>query len=279
MKENIRNFKNNLIQAYFRNRIYGDDNYNRILLRKKPYKFIFILSHMRSGSSLLTHILVSNPAVIGFGESHIKYNCEADFNKLMMKAYYQYQEFSQFPEHLNKLKMNQTYVLDKILHNQKIVNNRLINLDSISVIFLIREPERTLASLLDLKSHWNQKNAFDYYIDRLSKLVKYAEQINNPQRTLFITHEQLLNQTKFTLNKLQQFLQTKQPFSEEYELTRSTGQKYIGDHKGNIKAGKIIRQNRKLNHQIEENLLTESRHHYQQCCQTLAKLCTNITNN
>lgn len=279
MKENIRNFKNNLIQTYFHKRIYLGANYDKVLLRKEPYKFIFILSHMRSGSSLLTHILISNPAVIGFGESHIKYNSEADFNKLMMKVYYQYQNFSQFPEHLTRLRMNQTYVLDKILHNQKIVNEKLINLASISVIFLVREPARALASLLDLKSHWNQKNAFDYYNDRLRKLVEYAEQINNPQRSLFITHDQLLNQTEVTLNKLQQFLQTKQPFSEEYELTRSTGQKHVGDHKGNIKAGKIIRQKRKLNHQIEENLLTESRHHYQQCCQTLAKLCTNITNN
>ncbi len=279
MKENIRAFKNNFIKTYFHNRIYLSNKFNKILLRKKPYKFIFILSHMRSGSSLLTHILVSNHAVIGFGESHTKYNSQADFNKLMMKVYYQYQEFSQFPEHLSRLKMNETYVLDKILHNQKIVNEKLIDLASIAVIFLVREPERTLASLLDLKPHWKQNNAFDYYNDRLNKLVKYAEQINDPQRSLFLTHEQMLNQTESALNKLQQFLGTEQPFSEEYELTRSTGQKHVGDPKGNIKAGKIIREKRKLNHQIDENLLTESRHNYQECCQKLTQLCSSITNN
>lgn len=276
MKEFIRNFKNKIVQNYFYNRLNFSANPTQILGRKEPLKFVFILSHMRSGSSLLTHILISNPAIIGFGESHIVYYSEDDFKKLMMKSYYQFQEFSKFPEHLSRLKMNHTYVLDKILHNQKILNEDLLNSDSIYLIFLLREPERSLASLLDLKPHWNQENAYEYYTDRLRKLVDYAKQVNNPEKSLFLTHEQVLNQTELTLAKLQEFLQTEQPFSEEYELNRSTGQRYIGDYKGNIKAGKIVRQKRELNHEIDEQLVIESRHHYDRCCQELSQLCSRL---
>lgn len=276
MKEVIRSFKNNIIQKYFKKRIYGSNNPEIILGRKTPYKFVFILSHMRSGSSLLSHILISNPAIIGFGESHNLYQSEEDLKRLMMKAYFQFQEFSKFPQDLSKLKMDHTYVLDKILHDQKIVNQDLLNLPNISVIFLLREPERTLASLLDLKPQWNQQEAYQYYTERLQKLVEYAKQINDKNRTLFVTHEQVLNQTELTLSKLQEFLQTEQPFSEEYEIKSTTGKKNIGDYKGNIKAGKIVRQKRELNHEIDQELLEKSNYIYQQYCQDLTQLCDHI---
>jgi LPS sulfotransferase NodH len=37
------------------------------------YEFVHILSHMRSGSTLLAHLLASHPEIIGYGETHIRY--------------------------------------------------------------------------------------------------------------------------------------------------------------------------------------------------------------
>ncbi len=276
MKTAIRSLKNTIINTYFQQRINFGNSPEQILGRKKPYQFIFILSHMRSGSSLLTHILISNPAIIGFGESHIRYNSIDDLNRLMMRAYYQFQEFSKFPDDLDKLKMNHTYVLDKILHDQKILNQELINYPNIKVIFLLREPSRTLASLLDLKPHWNEQEAYQYYTERSQKLVEYAQQIDDKNRALFITHEQVLNETESTLKTLQNFLETEQPFSEEYEITSTTGKKNVGDYKGNIKAGKIIRKKRELNYDINPELVATSQSNYQDCCEKLEKLCTTI---
>ena len=37
------------------------------------YELLFVLGHMRSKSSLLVHLLNSNPEVLGYGETHIGY--------------------------------------------------------------------------------------------------------------------------------------------------------------------------------------------------------------
>jgi hypothetical protein len=232
---------------------------------------------MRSGSSLLTHILVSNPEIIGFGESHIKYSCELDFKKLMMKVYCQFQEFKKFPEDLTKFSMDHTYILDKVLHNQKFLDHSFLLSEQIYTIFLLRKPQRTLASLLDLKPHWNQEDAFNYYGDRLLKLQEYAQIINNKKRTLLITHAQILNQTDRVLETLQNFLGTKVAFSEEYNILESTGKRDIGDHRGNIKAGKIIRTPRKLNnYEISPELIEKGVNLYDECRNKLSKYCQTI---
>ena len=62
----IRDFKNSTAEKYYQLRIKTIPEPCRIFLRLKPYKILFILSHMRSGSSLLTHILNSNPEIIGY---------------------------------------------------------------------------------------------------------------------------------------------------------------------------------------------------------------------
>jgi hypothetical protein len=277
MHKYIQELKNNLVHKYFENRIYQESNPYKVLGRKNPYKVIFILSHMRSGSSLLTHILASNPEVIGFGESHLKYSSELDFKKLMMKVYCQFQEFKNFPEDLTKFSMDHTYILDKVLHNQKFLDNSFLRSEQIYTIFLIREPQRTFASLLDLKPHWNQEDAFNYYGDRLLKLQEYAQIINNKKRTLLITHAQILNQTDRVLETLQNFLGTKVAFSEEYNILESTGKRDIGDYRGNIKAGKIIRTPRKLNnYEISPELIEKGVNLYDECRNKLSKYCQTI---
>src|SRR5262245_57001546 len=48
----------------------------------KPASTILILGHMRSGSTLLLHILLTNPEVIGCGERNAVYRSPEDFDKL-----------------------------------------------------------------------------------------------------------------------------------------------------------------------------------------------------
>ncbi len=58
--------------------------FNR-LLKSEKRKMLFVCGHMRSGSSLLLHILNTNPEVLGFGEMHIKYHSEKDFGRAVFK--------------------------------------------------------------------------------------------------------------------------------------------------------------------------------------------------
>jgi hypothetical protein len=275
----IRNIKNQLVKQYFHTRIYGRKAPYQILLRNQDYKILFILSHMRSGSSLLSHILISNPEIIGFGESHLKYQSELDFKKLMMRVYFQHQEFSKIPDHLYKFNMNHQYILDKVLHDQKFLTNDFLNSPQVYVIFLLRQPQQTIPSLLDLKPHWNQKDAYEYYRQRLLTLEKYAQIIVNAERTLLLTYNQILDQTFSVLKTLQQFLKTETEFSEKYQILKTTGQKNIGDYKGNIKAGKIVRTQRNINIQIDEEIIKKAEYSYQESTKTLSKYCQIITSN
>ncbi len=267
----IQKIKNNLTQEYFKFRINNNSNPYQINFRKKPYKIIFILSHMRSGSSLLTHLLVSNPDIMGFGESHLQYESEWDFKRLMMRIYWQHQEFSKFPEHFYKFKMNHQYILDKVLHDNKFINDDFLTSKQVYVIFLLRNPEQTIPSLLDLKPHWNEENAYNYYTERLLSLQKYAEKINDSNKCLLLTYHQLLDNTNSALLSLQNFLQTSQEFSEEYTILNTTGKKNIGDYKGNIKAGKIIRNQRKIDLKIDQFLLEKAKEIYDNSYEQLAK--------
>lgn len=277
-RESIRNIKNQIIYQYFKTRIYGTKEPDQILFKNNPYQILFILSHMRSGSSLLSHILISNPEIIGFGETHLKYESEVDFKRLMMRVYWEHQEFSKIPEHLNQFKMNHGYILDKVLHDRKFLNDDFLNSKQVYAIFLLREPSRTIPSLLDLKSHWNQNNAYQYYAERLLTLQKYAEKIADKNRTLFITYNQLLENTNASLLHLQTFLNTKQAFSEEYSILKTTGKKNIGDYKGNIQAGKIIRTQRNINIEIDSEIINKAQSDYNKCVEILSQYCQVITN-
>ncbi|MEQ9551075.1 MAG: sulfotransferase family protein [Coleofasciculus sp. G3-WIS-01] len=275
LRHRIRLYKNDLVSGYFHFRINTLADPYTILGRAQPYKILFILSHMRSGSSLLTHLLNSNSEIIGYGETHIQYDSEQDFKNLFLKVYLHSREFTKL-EDLNKLQMNHKYVLDKVLHDNKFLTEDFLRSQQIYALFLLREPQRSLASIMDLKPHWNEETACHYYINRLSSLVSYAQLINSKKRSMFLTYEQLLNHTDSVFMALKQVLETRENFSEQYEVLRTTGMPNVGDHKGNIKAGRIIRNQRKLENIISAELIDKARLHFDKCSETLSEYCSTI---
>jgi hypothetical protein len=258
--------KDQLIKTYFNLRINNTQEPYQILFRKKPLKILFILSYMRSGSSLLTHLLNTNPDIIGYGETHLKYTSEQNFKDLITKVYWQMREY----------KMNHTYVMDKVLHNNKFINYDFLQLPQVYSIFLLREPQRTLASICDLKPHWGQQKAVNYYGDRLSMLANYAQFINNQEHCLLLTYEQILNNTDLIFSKLQEFLQTQTDFSEKYQILSTTGVKGVGDSSENIKAGNIVRESRKLSTEISSDVVLKAKEHFDKYQTILLQYCQHI---
>lgn len=275
LRHRIRLYKNALVAGYFNFRINTLADPYTFLGRPQPYRVLFILSHMRSGSSLLTHLLNANPEIIGYGETHIQYTSAQDFKNLCLKVYFHSREFTKI-EDLKKLQMNQKYVLDKVLHDNKFLREDFLNCEEIYALFLLREPQRSLPSMLNLKPHWNEQNAYDYYIKRLSSLVRYAQLINSQKRTMFLTYEQLLNHTDLVFTTLKDILETRANFSEQYEVLKTTGMPSIGDYKGNIKAGRIIRNQRELDNRISPELIDKAQRHFHDCVATLSKYCRTI---
>jgi hypothetical protein len=268
-RESLRHLKNDIIRQYFEFRINTPSDPYSILFKPQPYRILLILSHMRSGSSLLSHILSSNPEIIGYGETHLHYASERDFKNLIFKVYANRSDSQ-------NLQMSHKYVLDKVLHNNKFVDIEFMNSEKLYTIFLVREPRRSLPSIIDLKPKWTEEKAVHYYAGRLPVLEDYAKLIHNKERSLFITHDQLLNQTPAVFDALQNLLGTQQAFSEEYNVFKTTGTKGIGDSKGNIKAGRIIRDRRKIDRNVAPDLVAQGMRAFEQCVATLSEYCTTI---
>ncbi len=163
---------------------------------------------MRSGSSLLSSILCSNPEILGYGETHTQYYSEFDLKKLMFKVYWKGQDYRNWRD-LKKMRMDHKYILDKVLHNNKIIDENLLTSERLYSIFIIREPKRTIPSIPDLKPHWSEEEALNYYLNRLLSLERYSKLINNKERSLLIRHDQLINDTELVFKALKNFLGTK----------------------------------------------------------------------
>ncbi|MEL6232250.1 MAG: sulfotransferase family protein [Cyanobacteria bacterium J06627_3] len=277
-RQRIREYKNDLVQTYFDYRIEAASQPYGVAFRGKPYRFLLLLSHMRSGSSLLTHLLTTNPEVIGYGETHTNYADANDFKTLLKKVYWQAQDFRTLAD-MQNLRMNHQYVMDKVLHNKKFLDHDFLQSEQVYAIFLLREPARSLASIADLKPHWNQQDTIEYYSQRLAMLVEYARLINNRQRMLVVSYEQLLENTPQVLMTLQNFLHTQTPFTEEYRVLKTTGMKGVGDSKGNIKAGKIVRSQRQLTQSFPAELVEQAKQAHGDCRAALMELCQSVEGN
>jgi len=243
----------------------------RLKMRNESHDFIFMLSHMRSGSSLLTHILNANPEVAGFGENHVQYRSKQDLKSLILRTAWKLRQF----------KLSEKYVLDKILHDELVVDRNLLLSEDVRFIFLVRHPHETLASIVKLFSNqkWTIEKATEYYIERLSTLADYAKTVNDPQRCLFISHQQLIDQTDQTFAALQDFLGVDHPFREEYEILPTTGKKFVGDSSKKIKQGRIVRDSSSSQHNdiaIPPELLGSAIQAFEQCCATLKQHCRTL---
>ena len=102
-------------------------------------KYLFIISHMRSRSSVLSHILGSNPDVCGYAELHVPYRSRrALFTMRLMLS------------NDLKCKLTNKYLLDKILHDRFFVADKIFTIAKPKVIFLLRDPESTFKSIIDM---------------------------------------------------------------------------------------------------------------------------------
>jgi len=232
-------------------------------------KKLLVLSHMRSGSSLLSQILISNPEVCGIGETFTKYYSDQEFIKVIANVHFS----------LRKLPVKETYIFDKILHPHLLVNQDILNYDDIYLIFLIREPKGSLSSMLKLFPDWTEDRAYVYYTTRLEKLQEYAQLKEDKSQKMFITYEQLCgDENKVIFQMFQEMLQVQHPFTEKYEILRTTGRKFVGDPSGNIKAGKIIKkQSDKNKPEISGDLLEKAQAYFNQCYENLSNSCMSLS--
>lgn len=207
------------------------------ILRRKP-KFLLIFGHMRSGSTMLSHILMSHPEVQGLGESNRVYNASSDFWKLVLKC------TTKRPLSLFK----QNFFLDQINHNYLLQNTELIKSSQFFIIILVRVPHHSTASLMRLSeefydSAWNCEKAERYYIERLNYLKQLQNDWMNSANLVQVDYDSFLSNPDSHLQKLSAMLRLQTPLNRDYKIFSFTGKK--GDPSPDIQTGTIIRSSEK----------------------------------
>ncbi len=109
---------------------------------REPYEYILILASARSGSTLLVHILSSNPEICGMGESKISVTSPAGYNLIAGKNMYIHWR-SKMPR-----TGDERYILDKLVHNHLLdpQDIALLKNPRVRIVFLLREPIGTITS-------------------------------------------------------------------------------------------------------------------------------------
>ncbi len=196
--------------------------------------YLFVLSHMRSFSSLLCHVLGSHPEISGYGEAHQSYVGRRDLDRLVKTVRVQNGDAA-----LGR------YVLDKILHNQHEIAPVMIARPDVRWMFLLRNPGDTITSIVNMAHSFKHTGPYsdpiqvaDYYIARVKWMAQFGEQ--HGHAALFVDSERLVDDTDAVLASLTRWLELATPLSREYRTFPLTGTPGHGDPSPNIRTGRVV---------------------------------------
>ena len=234
---------------------------------REPQRAVLLFAHMRSGSTLLHHLLISHPEIIGRGERNEVFAGSRDLDRLKLDVYLHRGQF--FRVH--------RFVADQINHNRFLKSEALLNHPHVRTIFLIREPQASVASMVRVLGRYygtNVEQATAYYADRLKTLTRYAGQIQDRSRAFFLTYSDLVLNTEATLRALQSFLGLSTRLTEEYRLFDFTGSQ--GDPSPHIMSGRILHQRAGYQIDLDRKVLEQLLEAYHNCQVAMRSACSSI---
>jgi hypothetical protein len=241
----------------------------RILLGGQRH--LLLLSHMRSFTSLLSHILGNHPEISGASELYQSYHNRRDLLRMRYKAYW-------YSDHKTKVR----YFFDKVLFNHFPISDHVLNLPDVKIVFMIRKPAPTIASLVRLAIASPGPNEFlercrdpahccDLYADRLRGLAEHCMALKG--QGVYLDAEDLIDRTDHILGVLRDELELRQPLSEHYRSFPHTGVSG-GDTSEQIKSGSINRgESHRYHVVIPESPLARAEHAYEQVRTLMRERC------
>lgn len=227
-------------------------------------RYLFVLAHPRSGSTVVSHVLQTHPDIVGFGEHHEGYETQSDLEALATRNAF----FDRSPATTRR------YTMDKIVWNHHDLSDTVLQDPATRFLFLAREPEATLESYRRMFADMTtDERRCDSYENRLTGMIDLAERIGDTSRMRFVTYEDLTQRTEPTLAELTDFLELEVPLSENYDLNSKSGSQSWGDPSEHIKAGKIISVDREAT-VIDIDVLDRANKVYRHSCDRLTALTT-----
>ncbi len=214
----------------------------------KFHRYLLLLTHARSYSTLLCHILGNHPQICGYSEAMIPYETAVDLIRLNCEVF-----------RAGNYRGDCDYVLDKLVYDNFGVSGIVLRNPRVTPLLMVREPEAAIASFVRVRAReyeqgladWaaqgidrarNAELAAVYYISRLRTLQAFAARLEAMgKRGLFLAAESLIADTAATFRWLERELGLREPLREEYRLFRNTGAVGSGDTSPAIRAGRIVR--------------------------------------
>ena len=229
-------------------------------------KFLFIFSHMRSRSSLLSHILGSNPGICGYSELHKNYNGRVNLFALRGALS---QEHGQ--------SLQDKFLLDKLLFNRE-VSDAIIEEIKPKVVLLLRKPGDSMRSLIEMGRstridwHRDPEAVSSYYNASMAWLQGYAERLRG--NYFFIESDSLIDDTQGILGQLTDWLDLDERLTENYRIFKNSGKAWHGDPSPNIRTGFVRKTKKHTDIELPAPLLDQAELSYVICKDRLSRLTT-----
>lgn len=233
-------------------------------------RYLFILSHMRSRSTVLSHVLGSHREIVGYSELHRRYTTRLDLLKMRADLCVERGHGGA------KLSLTNKYLLDKILHDEIPVGDQVLDYAQPKVIILLRDSEATLKSIIQMGQRtgvaWykDPQKAADYYCKRLTSLSRYAAKLTG--RYFYLNADELVDHTDAVLAQLTEWLELQSPLLRHYEQFANTGKRHFGDSSENIRSGVIKKTEGHGGVALPDGVLRRANAQYQQCHSQLLQL-------
>jgi len=226
--------------------------------RVRSRGYLFVVSHMRSFSTLLCHILGSHDEIAGYAEAHQAYAGRADLLRLARKV-----------ESTIEGTTAGRYVLDKVLHGDYAIAPAVLGRPDVKVLLMVRNADDTVPSILhmwrSLGKTMTAAEAVSYYETRLAQIDVCSQHLG--REALYLDAESLLDQTDLVLGALSRWLGLGSPLRASYRTFRFSGERGFGDPSAHILAGKVIADERERHRDyvpvaIPDALLQRARERY-----------------
>ena len=160
---------------------------------------LFLVGHMRCGSTALANVLCAHPRISGYGETHVRYDRPSAPGALILNQL-----------HRGRWKPCATHLFDKLLHD---------DLDAAvppafftaRAIFVTRPPDAAIPSILRLfgtlgsHEYATPAEAAAYYVRRLARM-RALWQSFPADRRIALRYEHLVADPATTLERLSRFL-------------------------------------------------------------------------
>ena len=234
-----------------------------------PREYLFLYSHMRSYSTVLSHVLGSHPQISGYSETHLKYRKHSDLYRLRWRIA---SAIGAWPRG--------RYLLDKALHNFMLIPKDLRYSPLLRSLIFVRSPAATLQSILRMNAkhpnrawHGSPARIMEYYCERVAWLTAIG--VHLKERSFVFPAEAIVNATAPLLQQLTSYLDLETPLQPRYELRRLSGLPSHGDTSERLQQGEIVHRVTTTGdwQSIDPRLIDQCNRAYRSCMATLFDWC------